>query len=549
MVPSDPLLIDPTMNCLAVLLKTRPAIQAKILQTLLNYNPFRAAGEPLTPRSLVVMKSLQRTIRALLRWVMRALTHHPLLEKVDAYLRRLQSTSTAVFAQAQSLKRSADGDGTGDSAKRQKLEPVRKYPSMPPPPNTYAQLFTLIDNQEFQQFDVKILPEEVVCLISSALMQHIDSKSLDEAVEVVQMRLQKLQDAAKSIPAADDDDEYDPEAMAASHNISPFATQQDGEILPQPMLELGSFELPKPSPLSEAELAMLSEQTIAHVFETALSAAPTSALAKQKAGVNRLAGSSNDKESWLTVMIRLATRAPAGLDSLAETAALGGCEHVKRESKPTINHRGMNMPNRIRQLLFDYIIDDWKHRLPLAITWLTEEWYADKVQIVGIANGDAPTVKADTRTPNYDDWTSRLFETLVPRFDKDDHRFLIRFLSELPALNTQILSLVKPLTRDPATVNICKQALLYLIMMRPPVRKLALDVTQEIWEEGDEDVKSAIGSVLSKWNPGFVERAGEKTKDEMEGEGTRTYPNGVKAEDVGNGDAGIAVSKVSLTAG
>ena len=527
---TDPLLVDPTMNCLAVLIKTRPPIQAKILQTILNYNPLRAASGPMTTRLIVIIKSLQRTTRALLRYVLRIFPQHPLAEKMDTYLRRLQSSTTAVFTQAQSLKRPAESADGSEDVKRQKLEAVRKFPPMPPPPNTYAQLFTLIDNQEFQQFDVKILPEEVVCLISSALMQHIDSKSLDEAIEEVQQRLQKLQETAKSMATADEDDDYDPEALSGADNAASSGLP-GGELLPQPALELGPFELPKPLPLSNSEIAMLSEQTIAHVFETALSSERNSQLPKPRLGINRLAGSTNDKESWLTIMIRLATRAPAGLNSVVDVQLNGDAELVKPETDLPTTMQGAHVPNRIRQLLFDHVLDDWKHRLPLGITWLTEEWYADKIQVAGTTNGDAPTTKADSSTPNYDYWSTQLFETLIPRFDKDDFRLLIRFLAELPSLSRNILGQVKKLTRDPATVDICKKAMQYLYLMRPPVRELVIDTMEEIWQDGDAEVKNTMGQLLTKWRPDFVERAIEQTKQEAED--TSTFPNGVKAEDVG----------------
>lgn len=539
---TDPLLVDPTMNCLAVLIKTRPPIQAKILQTILNYNPLRAASGPMTTRLIVIIKSLQRTTRALLRYVLRIFPQHPLAEKMDTYLRRLQSSTTAVFTQAQSLKRPAEAAEGSEDAKRQKLEPVRKFPPMPPPPNTYAQLFTLIDNQEFQQFDVKILPEEVVCLISSALMQHIDSKSLDEAIEEVQQRFQKIQDSARSTYAADEDDDYDPEALSAGDSAA-LSAQSGGEVLPQPSLELGPFELPKLLPLSDTEVAMLSEQTIAHVFETALSSERNSNAPKQKLGINRLAGSTNDRDSWLTIMIRLATRAPAGLDSVVDVQLNGDAEHIKSDSDLPTTMQGAHIPNRIRRLLFDYVLDDWKHRLSLGITWLTEEWYADKVQIVGQTNGSTPATKAGGETPNYNYWSTQLFETLVPRFDKDDFRLLIRFLAELPSLNRNILTQVKTLTRDPATVDICKKAMQYLYLMRPPVRDLVVDTMEEIWQEGDVEVKSAMGQLLQKWRPGLAERAVEQTNQEAED--TRTFPNGIKAEEASD----VASTKGAVEAG
>lgn len=465
----------------------------------------------------------------------------PLLEKVDMYLRRLQSQTTTVLSQAQSLKRAASIDNGDAAAKRQKTDEGPKFPPMPNPPISYAQLFTLIDNPEFQQFDVKILPEEMVRLISSSLMQHIDSRSLDEAVEEVQMRLQRLQELDKAALAMDDDDEYDPETLAASAHADGGGLTMTQDLAAPPTLELGAFELPKPLPLTDAELALLTEESIAHVFEVAMSSAPSSIASKQKSGINRLAGNANDRDSWLTIMIRLATRAPAGLDALAALERADGDKAEEEETgddaalaaKLEVVQRAVNVPDRIRQHLFDYILDDWKHRLSLAITWLTEEWYADTLQTAGDAEGQEPMVKLDTQTSNYTVWTSRLFERLIPRFDKDDHRHLIRFLSELPALNSDILSLLKSLTRDPATVDICKKAMQYLYLMRPPVRDSVTDLAHAIWQEADEDAKASMAPLLKKWRPSLFEdgvQDASNIKQNMSAEETRTFPNGVKAE-------------------
>lgn len=520
------------MNSLAVLLKTRPAVQARILQTVLNYNPLKAAGGPMTPKLTVIIKSLQRTTRALLRFVMRIMPQHPLAERVDLYLRRLQSSTTAVFAQAQAVKRPAEQ--MNDNTKRQKIEAVKRFPPMPPPPHSYAQLFTLVENPEFQQFDVSLLSEDIVSALSSALMQHIDSKSLDEAVEEVQLRLQRIQDMAKASAAAsaDEDDDYDPEALSGAEGPTDRTLEQMGEPLLQPTLELGPFELPKPDPLTDMELAMLSEQSIAHVFETALIAEQNNGLVKAKLGVNRLAGSANDKDSWLTLMIRLATRAPAGLNTLA---ALNNEADQLQQPDTYESLESLTVPNRIRRQLFDYILDDWKHRLALGITWLTEEWYADKIQAVGMTNGSVATTKPNPATSHYDYWATRLLETLIPRFDKDDHRILIRFLSEIPAINRNILAQVKTLTRDPATVDICKKALQYLYLMRPPVRELVIDTMEDIYKEGDDEVKNTVGQLIQKWRPGFMDPKAEQTRKEAEE--TRTVPNGVKAEEISRPDS------------
>ena len=44
------------------------------------------------------------------------------------------------------------------------------------------------------------------------------------------------------------------------------------------------------------------------------------------------------------------------------------------------------------------------------------------------------------------------------------------------------------------------QCLLYLVMMRPPVREEALDCAEGIWRS-NERAKGAVGKVLAKWQP------------------------------------------------
>jgi symplekin len=63
---SDAILINATLNGLSVLIRTRPAVANKILSAILNFNPLKQANSPMTPRLRVMVKSMERTTRALL---------------------------------------------------------------------------------------------------------------------------------------------------------------------------------------------------------------------------------------------------------------------------------------------------------------------------------------------------------------------------------------------------------------------------------------------------------------------------------------------------
>ena len=63
---SDVLLVAAAINCLGALVKSRAAIANKIINAILMFNPLKYATSPITTKSKIVIRSLERTIRALL---------------------------------------------------------------------------------------------------------------------------------------------------------------------------------------------------------------------------------------------------------------------------------------------------------------------------------------------------------------------------------------------------------------------------------------------------------------------------------------------------
>jgi hypothetical protein len=63
---SEALLVDATLNTLSVLVRTRPSTSARIVNTILNFNPLKLANSPMTPKTKVLLKSMEKTTRMLL---------------------------------------------------------------------------------------------------------------------------------------------------------------------------------------------------------------------------------------------------------------------------------------------------------------------------------------------------------------------------------------------------------------------------------------------------------------------------------------------------
>ncbi|KEF51773.1 uncharacterized protein A1O9_12110 [Exophiala aquamarina CBS 119918] len=513
----DPIIVDATLNCLALLIRTRPPIATKIISAILNFNPLKQANSPMTPKILVMIRSMERTTRALLRWVLRAVPNHPMEQKIQQYLMRLQQSRTAVFSDSTAQKRPAEPTDGFDDAKRQRLmDGQRNYPAMPPPPNSFAQLFTLTEDPNLKQFDVTLLPADIVSDVTAVFLQHVDSTSLDLAIEAIRARYAHLQKVTQPTPVPeipmagptgiDDEDDYDPEFVASADSGMDAASGKAIDELIQPAIDLGPFELPKPPPLTTDEVAVVSDQSIAHVVQLIASLDNREQLqVRQKPGFNRLAASGNDRDSWATILIRLATRAPSGLDDLANSL-LDDPDSNKVIKSENHNVEEPNTANRIRQTLFMYILDDFRQRLNLAISWLTEEWYADK-----LTAKVRPELK---HLPNYSRWVNRVIDRLLPYLDARDKNLLIRFLSEIPSIDREILDRIKTLSRDPERISMCILSMQYLLMMRPPTRDMVLDTIETIWHEGDAQAKSATVKVLTKWRPGFLEKNTEGKKEE-----------------------------------
>lgn len=460
--------------------------------------------------------------------------NHPLEQKVQAYLLRLHQSRNTFFSDTPSLKRPAEPTDGLDDAKRQRLAPTqRRYPPLPPPPNTIAQLFTLTEDPAIQQFDVKYLPIQLIDFTIPLLLKSVPQDQLDDASGAIRARFNHLTKASRPTPmpdvpmagptGIDDDDEYDPDFDVLGDQAPPTtASEKALEELIQPTLDLGPFELPKPPPLTSTELAIVSEQSVNHVFGVVHALDGVSAMSRQKLGMNRLAASANDRDAWVTILLRLVTRTPISIEQFDMNKQSSdtdqkdeddGSTDALMKQEPDNDAEEATVANRIRHRLFMYILEDFRSRLNVAISWLNEEWYADKM---------AATGKVHSRTPNYSRWCARLLDRLLPYLDARDKNILIRLLSEMPAISRDVLDKVAmQLARDPERVGMFVLSMQYLLMMRPPARQDVLDVLESVWRDGDSQAMNMTGKVLSKWRPAVLEATdGVKMEGKQDEEST-----------------------------
>ncbi|KAJ5458269.1 hypothetical protein N7475_009657 [Penicillium sp. IBT 31633x] len=507
---SDPLLVNATLNCLAPLIRTRQSIANKIVNTVLEFYPAKHICPPFTPTVRVSVKSMERTARALIINILKKNPNHPLAGRMQMYIERLMQSRLEVTDDA-SRKRGLPNEPTDglDHAKRARLNaltpPMLKIPPMAPGPATFDRLFTLTEDIGLSSFDVKQLPIDLVLKIVVPLLSQVPDSTLTQAVDAVRTRyqtitkeqnLQRQQQVKAAAP--DDDDDYEPEyqPMDVASVVSEEASAVAAEVadLQPELVSLGPFVLPQPPPLSEEEAGEIGRSAVARVFGM-LNAAETSpppakGESQQKLGFARLAGSTFDRDAWSVLLSRLATRAPAGLETSPPSKG------------DSIARRQTSIADSIRETLYRFILEDFRGRLNIAIIWLNEEWYNDRIQMKSAANqrDDAEEDSEPTVTLHYDTWATRLLDGFLPYLDSRDIKVLVRFLSETPEITIPITQRVASLAKDPERVNLCVQSLMYLIMFRPPAREMCLNTVEDVYQTYEES-RPAAGKVLNKWRP------------------------------------------------
>jgi symplekin len=194
-----------------MLVQRRPIAANKILSSVLNFNPLKLGNSPLTPKNRVIMKSIERTTRALCMNIMKkynllfARLDHPLIElfrnpenpvngRIQQYLERIHRTRLEIFDES-NRKRPAPAEPTDgiDPAKRQRVAaeaPVRPQstPTIPPLPAgdvSWRQLYTLNPEGSTVNFDVQAFkdPEQLLRIVVPVL-QSVDAQKLEQAISV-----------------------------------------------------------------------------------------------------------------------------------------------------------------------------------------------------------------------------------------------------------------------------------------------------------------------------------------------------------------------------
>lgn len=189
--------------------------------------------------------------------------------------------------------------------------------------------------------------------------------------------------------------------------------------------------------------------------------------------ISKIAITKWEKNSWGVILIRLATRGLSGNEELADL---------------------------VRDGLFRFFLENIHSRIDVVIEWLNEEWYSEYVKEEAAIVESQPDlaeaeVFAQVDTPTYIFWTGKIIDAIIPFLELKDRKIFIRLLSDLPYLNKEIISKLKPLCSDALRFALGVQSLQYLIMFRPPVKQACIEILEDLKLTANEDNQDMIASV------------------------------------------------------
>ncbi|KAK5657130.1 hypothetical protein OQA88_3658 [Cercophora sp. LCS_1] len=503
---SDALLVDATLNTLSILIRTRPTTSGRILNTVLGFNPLKLANSPLTPRNKVLIKSMEKTTRMLLLHLMKRDHNNPITPRIQQHVERLMRSRTEILDEGNKKRGFVQHPASEyNDAKRQRVDakPAQlQVQPLAPGPQSLAALFTITNNPGLQGFNATLVPVDIAAKINVKILASINPQIFGQAVDGIRTRLASLYAAAAAAAVAaqsaalnpdtaplgvnDDDDDYEP-FFNAAEDTEQILNKLDGAPPEEPeqkdvgaLAPLGPFRLPPPPPF-DVERATRRGQSASSLIFGPLPGLEEAVNRKHKAGINRLAASSYDRDSWLTFLTRLPSRATSGAE-----------DSIKAEPD-ALDRQQVGPKDVVRELMYNYVLEDWRRRIEVAVAWLCEEWYND--QLIKKSGNGGPLY--------YEKWALRLIDGILTYITAQD-KVLTRFLAEIPELTRTMLGRLKGLCGDPTRVQLALTTLLYLVMMRPPVREMALDTVAAIWDEYEE-ARPLAGKYLVKWRPGFIE--------------------------------------------
>ncbi|CAN6601401.1 pre-tRNA-processing protein Pta1p [Trichomonascus vanleenenianus] len=467
-----------TINAVYLLIKYRPLLESTIFRAILSFDSQRKSTIEGSSelRQEMEFRFVDKSLKLMLTSYLKRISGGRYTSQVQQFL----STLSQGRASEKLKKRIAQSEHEDESHKRVRLErrttPVNSQMVLPPGPASYTSLYSLIaPDDPLVSFDAQELPVEIALNLALAGITTANDQLLNRSVDIVRARYQDLKKRAPTQPTSDmmPIDSYENEDDVYMNNYDDRGRRDMARKLEEEsedeeeggLMPASEFSLPEPKKLEPRD----REQAMVDIIERLISYSTTKIEAKSaptgtaNRGVNRVAVTEWSKDTWAILATRVLTRGICASDS--------------------------GVADTIRDHLFKYVMGNFRERLDVLVTWMTEEWFNE-------------FVVSDTAVPkdqsSYFKWVNKLLEQILPLMEVTDMKGFLRLLSDLPELDKQLISKIKGLCIDPTRAKVGFKGLQFLIMLRPPCKEFTLDFLEELYTE-DKDSREHAGPLLKRF--------------------------------------------------
>ncbi|PWN33950.1 uncharacterized protein FA14DRAFT_161557 [Meira miltonrushii] len=312
------------------------------------------------------------------------------------------------------------------------------------------------------------------------------------------------EDATEEVPLEAQDplklDMGEEETMEAAERQLQEATAEDGDAGTMVNLNSSTFALKAPVELKVEDRIALLNASVERICQVGVREAAIRTNASENAEdvtTMEVAAGGNQlphAQLWTVLITRLATR---GLDEHADSS-----EESKEEKRVSLKQQS----DAVRELMLQFILEDFAHRVEFALQWIAEEFHCIlllKKKGILVEEGES----------SYSVWLQKITATVIEKMDSKD-KTLYEFLSRIPQLTDSVIATIQSLCLDktkmaagftmlrdlaihrvPARTMICS----YLLGLARNVEKMvrgAAIITVRNWVRANGQGKSPAGDVL-----------------------------------------------------
>ncbi|KAI8144483.1 Symplekin tight junction protein C terminal-domain-containing protein [Fennellomyces sp. T-0311] len=500
-------ILSAVVNCLVPMIKKRTQFRRQIVEALVNCS--KSPPETLSP---VQKRSVEKIVKIGLTTLIRT---EQLAQYRNEFISAFASVggNPAIFQSRQSRERRENEESKRSKRhlaaehgqeKRSKLSHKPSSSSSRNGPNPLA------------NFDVTTLPLPIVIEICMAVLQSVPEDLIRERIDTLpptglmasssNSNIKTELPTIPVIPPAtpppkrqERDKEPDRQVkrakrepivsdskiMTTSKSRVPLASVQERA---SQSLKMQPYELAAPTSLEQSQQMELLKMSVQRIFDAEFHLQQKGIVDTSSATTTTRLPAWNQptKTMWQLLVAKLLTR--------------GTTYVIAQQQQPSNGDAGVkfNMasdedsnPDRLKDMLVDFIVADLPLRHELALEWLHEEFHCDTM-----------TKRRDPEhQPTYFKWLLLLLQKGIPTLEAKD-KTLTKLMLDAPALNTEAIDILRRNMREePQRFVSCVSTLRDLVAHRPPVREVCLNVLLDYCINPDVKMRSTSIVAVKKWVP------------------------------------------------